>query len=142
MFRIHRSVSGCAELLVFQPLLAFPIQKRGLALGPLQLASCALCALRGAPGTGQQHAKPQHGDRADRDPEKEQRAGRPGHVKAERAKIPGQGVSGPRIGQHPGEPDDHRDEQNDQSNDDDHVDASDPGATRPVHALLAHCQHR
>ena len=97
---------------MFEPVVALLVEKRRLALGPFQFVSAVSPAARGAPRTGQQHAQTQHRHRADHDPEQEQGAGRPGDVIAEYGEVFGQRVSGPRIGQHPHEPHDHRDQQN------------------------------
>jgi hypothetical protein len=110
---------------LFEQFVAVPVQKRRFTLGVFEFMSGVSPAASGAPNTGQQHAQSQHPHRADHDPEQEQRARRPGDVIAEHGEVLRQRMSGPRIGQHTGEPDNHRGKQNNKSNDDDHVDTSD-----------------
>jgi hypothetical protein len=57
---------------VFEQVVAVLVQKRRLAMGPLEFMSGIAPAACGAPSTDQQHAQSQHRRRADHDPQEEQ----------------------------------------------------------------------
>ena len=100
------------------------VHKRRFALGPLKFTAGVATAARGAVCTGQQYVHTEHRQRADHNPEKEQRAGRTGDVITQHREVLAQWVSRPGIVQHADESDDDGEEENNQSNDDNHAEVS------------------